>query len=175
MEDAKKKRTSAKRMFTMAEATLKRSLEDEEAVEATVQRRFEDFRQKWNSLLEAHGDYADAAEGITKNEGELVDPNIDSWIEELVGRFEALEIEADKKLAKLNTPVVPISAESSKTIQSKTQSAIKVEKAKFPPFDGQLRKFPQFKKEFNDFIKAVDKIIQEKHNYFNNENDIFTT
>ena len=29
--------------------------------------------------------------------------------------------------------------------------------------------------EFNGFIKAVEKIIQEKHNYFNNENDIFTT
>lgn len=29
--------------------------------------------------------------------------------------------------------------------------------------------------EFKGFIKSVEKIIQEKNNYFNNENDIFTT
>ena len=99
MEEAKRKRTSAKRMFTISEASLKRSLDGEEMAVATIQRRFDEFKQRWESLLDAHNDYADIAEDAKDNEGNLVDPNIDSWINEMVEKFESLEVEADKKLA----------------------------------------------------------------------------
>ena len=63
MEEAKKKRTSAKRMFTIAESSLNRSLGEEVPI-STIERRFSDFKAKWDTVLEAHNTYADEVEGI---------------------------------------------------------------------------------------------------------------
>ena len=154
MEQAKKARTSAKSQFTRAETSLTKSLESSDILAPTIERRFEELRAKWEKVQDAHDDYAELAVDAKDAEGNPVDNNLEGWLEEIIERFENVEIRTDKRVAELKKKDdrKPEGGEKGKD-KSERVSAVKIEKSKFPPFDGQLRKYPQFRVEFNNFIK----------------------
>ena len=60
-EVSKAKRTTAKRVFTRTEKALIQAL-DTDALEETIQRRFEEFRRQWDKVQEAHDSYIEFLE-----------------------------------------------------------------------------------------------------------------
>ena len=87
-EAAKQKRTIIKGQFTRAEKQLKDLLKLPLNVPlSTIQRRFEDLKSKWNEIQEAHDLYMSQLEEVTEEE--------EKWMDEIIERFDALEIEAD--------------------------------------------------------------------------------
>ena len=79
--------------------------------------------------------------------------DIDSWLNDLKDRFENLEIMTIRKLAQLSEIANVSKSNQHISKPSESQSAMKIERPKFSPFDGDLRKFPQFKSEFDNFVK----------------------
>ena len=75
---------------------------------------------------------------------------LDTWIQELSQRFDEVEIKADHKVEKLTPKSTnQVGGHGHSGVISASQSAVKFEKRKFPEFDGNIRKYPQFREEFN--------------------------
>ena len=152
MEQAKHTRTTAKGQFTRAEKSLLKSLEGEDIPVSTIERRFDDLRARWEKVQDAHDTYHDVVVDMTDDEGNPVDTNLEGWIEEMIERFERIEIRTDKRVEEIKKKIN--NKESVERNGNKSDvSAVKIEKTKFPPFDGQIRRFPQFKVEFNKHIR----------------------
>ena len=130
---------------------------------STIQRRFKELKIKWDNVQEAHDAYAALQEGRVA-EAEEGDPAMDNqwiqWIDELAERYDKIEVVADKKLdelTKLSIPLVqqqpptlPIASESPTT----TSRSWKIERVRYPPFEGNSRLYPQFKEEFRKHIAS---------------------
>ena len=88
LEVAKQRRKILKGQFTRAENRLKDSLKLPLSVPlSTIQRRFEDLKSKWTEVQDAHDLYLSQLEEVTDGE--------EKWLDEVIDRFNALEIETD--------------------------------------------------------------------------------
>ena len=148
MEEAKKARTAAKATFTRAEGSLLDALKVPKLPQATLKRRFEDFKIKWDNCQNAHDIYSQYTGEMDGGEADA----LVGWIEELTKRFNSIEIETDLKLEQYQ-PVAPLPTSDSnvnapRSNVPKPLSAIKIERLKFPTFKGDIRRYPQFKVEF---------------------------
>ena len=147
MEQAKQARTSAKMQFTRAEKSLLDALNVPEIPISTLQRRFTELKKKWDTVQDSHDAYSAFS-------GEMEDEQVsqlDTWIQDLSQRFDEVEIKADQKIEKL-TPKGNKQVGGHDNVSSVGQSAVKFDKRKFPEFDGNIRKYPQFREEFNKHI-----------------------
>jgi hypothetical protein len=58
MDEAKAKRTMAKAQFTRIENALRKLVENELSLQETMERKFAQFRDKWQELQNCHDSYA---------------------------------------------------------------------------------------------------------------------
>ena len=146
MEEAKKARTTAKGRFTRDEKSLSDALKVETLPLATLERRFKDLKSKWDLCQETHDNYALFAGEMEAAEAD----GLEIWIEELSERFNAIEIIADEMSEVLASKgSLPSAAkEEIKFAELGSSCIVKIEKLKFPTFNGDLRRYPQFKQEF---------------------------
>ena len=98
--EARSSRSSAKRFFTRAETSLNQALVSD-APEETIQRRFEEYRQRWYTVQEAHDTYIDSLGDIPEEDIEKED----AWLDELAARFNGIEISVDSELIKRNQSI----------------------------------------------------------------------
>jgi hypothetical protein len=148
MEAAKKKRTTAKSQFTRYENRLKDALISEEIDEWTVNRRYEDLKERWDKTQDANDEYISL----------LTEPDditgAEEWLDELCNRFDAVELGVGKRLKELK-PAPTASASDRKSVVSEgdkrselKKSIIPMKKMQFKVFAGDIRKYPLFKSEF---------------------------
>ena len=153
MDQAKQARTTAKGQFTRAKRSLTDALNLSDVPISTVERRFNELKKKWDMVQETHDAYS-----VHSGEMEVGEADkLDEWIDEMITTFDDLEIKADKKIDQIRSTEAP----SPKDKDSKKRSevgAVKVERMKFPQFEGDIRRYPQFKEEF---IKHIGPICQK--------------
>ena len=145
MEEAKKKRRLAKGQFTRIEGKLLATIENMD--EWTLNNRYSDLKERWNAAQNAHDDYV-----LTLTDEEATEE--ESWISELYDRFDTLELSIGKRLKiiighhQAKTETTQPSSSS-----SRPPNTIRMEKLKFQSFEGDIRKFPEFYKEFKKYIE----------------------
>ena len=155
-------RTTSKGQFTRAEKMLVDSLNKEAVTPApiaTIKRRFEDVSQKWTKAQDAHDAYISSITA-TSSEDELKTEEV--WITDILERFERLEILVDQHVEKAETPAVAavVGAQVPQTtapvqgnVIAPANSLLKLERIKLTPFDGNIRKYPDFKSTFTKHVE----------------------
>ena len=107
--------------------------------------------KRWDQVQDAHDAFAAFASEMP---GEDAD-KLEEWIGELTDRFSQVEIDADKKLDQLksqNKVKEVQQMEACTERQAKGVGAIRIEKLKIAQFEGNIRKYPQFRTEFLNHI-----------------------
>lgn len=150
MEAAKLKRTTAKAVFTRYEKRLRTALELEDADTWALTNRYDDFKLRWERVQEAHDAYASQ---LTEAEetGEA-----EQWMEEIADRFDKMEIEVGRKLKKLNAEPKAEAAPTANaniSIAAPVKSIVKMDRIKFQTFEGDIKKYPEFKAEFMKHVE----------------------
>ena len=164
-EALKTKRTTSKRLFTRTEKAVAAALESK-ALDDTIQRRFEEFSKQWTLVQGCHDQYIESLQGYSEEEISVED----DWLDELSGRFYKLELAVDSEIfnrkqaareeikaitKEVENKITAEKIEKEKdTIHAKT-SSVQLERMKFEPFNGDIRKYPQFKTEFQTYIKPL--------------------
>ena len=149
MEEAKKKRRLAKGQFTRIEGKLLSTIDNLD--EWTLNNRYSDLKERWNAAQNAHDDYV-----LTLADDEATTE--ESWVAELYDRFDSLEIAIGKRLKIVKGEhEAKTEAQHQYSTPSRQQrepsNAIRMEKLKFQSFNGDIRKFPEFLKEFKQHIE----------------------
>ena len=158
--ELKTARTTLKGQFTRLEKKLNESLtpppEGGQAVPiATIKRRFADLSEKWEKTQDAHDAYISVIAG-TSSEAEL--ETEEGWINDISSRFDLLEIAFDRHLETVEKTVAvavlpPPAAQVTPPTQAQTNSLLKLERIKLAPFDGNIRKYPEFKITFQKHVE----------------------
>ena len=154
MDEAKAKRTMAKAQFTRIENALRKLVENEVSLQETTERKFGQFREKWQELQNCHDSYALL---LTGEEAEKEE----DWIAELCERFEALEADADKNMQRFKKDIPQVVSAHIEEISTHSTNAaekkggVKLERLKLEKFDGNLRKYPAFKDSFKRYIEPM--------------------
>ena len=146
-QEALKMRKTCKSQFTRAEKNLQQALARDDVETATIERRFGELQGKFDTLQNAHDVYAELVEGDANGE-------LEKYIDDITDRFNAIEIEADKKIAarkKIVTAVVQPNTSVS-NLSHMPQSVIKAKRVDLDQFDGDIRKYPSFKENFTKLI-----------------------
>ena len=76
---------------------MESSLKSEVTV-TTIERRFEELKEKWNTVQERHDEYV--AELLVVNSQTDVEAE-EEWLNGVTERFDAIEVEADRTLEKI--------------------------------------------------------------------------
>ena len=154
-DEAKGARTVAKSKFTRAEKSLMKAL-DTVVPMSTLSRRFEDFKKAYTEAEDSHEDYTLLLQAVDVD----AIANEEQWIEDLTTRYELLEVKYDEKskaLADAQIPppaaAAPNPAPAPDAEPNQSKSMFKTERMKFPPFDGNIRKYAKWKEEFEMHIK----------------------
>ena len=149
---AEKQRRATKRGFVRAETLLKTSLTDVTTPKDTIQRRFVDLECNYKELEKAHDSYIEAlnADAVREEEEE-------AWLTEFTTRFHNLEVQYDKRMKEISKTEIDAAntATTAKTAEPKKDNIVKLERMKFNIFDGNIRKYPKFKEDFNIHIKPM--------------------
>ena len=147
MDAAKSKRTTTKSGFTRYEKRLKAVLELDEADEWTLKTRYEDLKVRWERVQEAHDEYVTH---LTETEEENA---AEQWMEDIIERFDQIELAVGQKMKKLSAvPKVQIlpndATANSVTPPASAKGIVKMDRMKFQTFEGDIKKYPEFKAEF---------------------------
>ena len=161
-------RSTSKSQFTRAERKLIEGLTgDTVAPIATIKRRFEDLSEKWAKAQDAHDAYISSIT-TTANEDQL--KTEEDWITDVCTRYDRLEISVDKHMEKVETAIAAATAAAAASVQvhngpqpaataqvnnaiTTTNSLLKLERIKLAPFDGNIRKYPEFKSTFTKHVE----------------------
>lgn len=152
MDAAKMKRTSAKGQFTRYETRLKSLLREDDVDTWTLNKRYNDLKDRWEKVQDAHEEYTmHLTESDDKSEAE-------EWIDELASKFDEVELGVGKMIKNITRDSPPADTKSQDKKDAKhagysAQSIVKIEKIKFQTFEGNIRKFPEFKEEFIKHIQ----------------------
>jgi hypothetical protein len=93
MEELKTKRIVGKSQFTRAANSLRRLLDSGNGLEDTIRRKFEELSLRWQAVQDAHDVYMiQVGEESTDTESE--------WIDEMMTKYENIEMDADAALMK---------------------------------------------------------------------------
>ena len=164
MSDALKvKRSTSKSQFTRCEKRLSDALRSVENITvATIERRYNDLREKWNAVQEAHDTFVEA---IQAEAGIVADEDNELWIEEITQRFDDMEVQADAAIEKMKRDShsgVTSEAGMAKAVTSVCptghpdgQSSVQLERIKLDKFDGDIRKYPKFREQFELYVKPL--------------------
>ena len=178
MSEEKKARSIAKAQFTRAEGHLLQALNDGKDRWA-IERRYDDLKVRWNKTQDAHDGYV-----LTlANDDDAVKEAI--WIDEIADRFSKIELSVSKMFdapKQCEEKTRPERVDDTKaTIQ---QCGVKIERMKLAVFKGDIRKYPEFKREFIKYIQPqcqteelpfvlkgyLDEIVKEE---VNNVGDVY--
>ena len=153
--ESKAKRTSAKSQFTRSEKKLKEALLDAESLPISlIERRLEDLKIRWNTVQDTHDEYMESnpAEAAKTDEQE-------AWINEISDRYDNLEVEVHRTLEVQNLKASTIKQEeipqSAATASNRPQSSVQLDRLKLEKFDGDIRKYPKFREQFDLYIKPL--------------------
>ena len=141
MHELLMKRTVHERIFKRLQKTINTLLSDESASPRILEKRQKEFADRWMILQEAHDMYILSC---FSNADEIVEQ--DCFLEPLAAEFYATEIKCERFIVEDNKAT---------SIQKTSENAIKIERFKFPIFDGHIRKYAKFKYEFNKFVKPL--------------------
>jgi len=153
-EDMKMKRTVAKQQFTRAENSLRQTLNNPESLESTVKRKFAELGVKWQAVQDTHDAFM-AMLSLDESQKE------DSWIDELVARFDSIEVKTDQILVKFQEkkPLVEKTDDqmpgSSKKQDAGGPKLLQLERLKLDKFCGDLRKYPTFRETFKLYVEPM--------------------
>ena len=101
-EQLKVTRATAKGQFTKSEKRLKDAITMMESIPvSTIERRYDELHSKWDTLQEAHEKYITALRSASSPESSIDEAAENNWIDEIADRFDAIEIETDKKFMRL--------------------------------------------------------------------------
>ena len=150
--DAKSKRVVAKRQYTRAENNLKEVLSQEDIPIATVERRYAELNKKWSDVQDTHDYYI----SFISDEDQDLMASEEKWMNEIQVRFSKIEIEFDKHLEKRNRLPKPTVTQLKENGEStRLANALKPDKVKFQQFNGDIRKYPQFRREFQAHMEPL--------------------
>lgn len=162
-ESLKAKRSRAKSQFTRCEKRLSDALADAESTPvATIERRYSELREKWNAVQEAHDAFEEAVEAEAIEVG---DADKEQWIDEIMQRFDSIEVKADAAIEERKRSfcgAVPTEAAFGKVGEMPSagerlhsKSSVQLERIKLEMFDGDIRKYPKFREQFESYVKPL--------------------
>ena len=122
---------------------------------STVQRRFEDLKSKWTEVQDAHDLYLAQLEEVTEGEAR--------WLDEVIDRFNALEIETDNIIrpnivGKSNeaTMKTNLSTQSNQDdAEGQYNSNVQLQRINLEQFNGDIRKYSKLKEQFELSVKPL--------------------
>lgn len=178
-EQLKTKRATTKGQFTRSEKRLKDALNDAESIPlTTIKRRYDELNVKWTATQEAH----DAYILVLSSENAEAKAEEENWIEDLNVRFDALEIDADRIIEQLEQKNIPVKTEEETLLamsdtssaqvafsstasmaqaeSSRFSSSVQLERIKLEKFNGDVRKYPKFREQFQLYVKPLCKSSQ---------------
>ena len=149
---AKQDQTRAKAQFTRAKKSLTDAVNHVDPSLDTIERRLVEFKKKWDHVQDTHDAYTEYACDMTSDEAY----KLPEWIESIAEEFDDMEMKSDKRKDKLrgNQSGPPTSDNKPANIRSSV-GAVKVERMKFAQFDGDIRRYPQFKEEFCKHVATL--------------------
>ena len=151
MDDAKRDRTESKRMFTRAGNALEAAINSTDCVVMTLQRRFDEFKLRWDDVQSKHDRYITTLDAKTDQEIK----NEDEWIDELSNTFYHLEEITDKFLTEETIKQAIILEKKLDIVVAGKNSTIQLERLKVRKFDGDIRKYPRFRDEFIKHVMPI--------------------
>lgn len=172
-EELKGKRAIAKGQFTRSEKRLKDALGNMENTPiSTIERRYNELNSKWTMVQEAHDAYMAVLPCEASTDIESEEANPENWINDIADRFDAIELEADRSIEALKLKLSSVKTEEaiplttnpseqgstnvSTTVNpSATSSSVQLERIKLEKFNGDIRKYPKFKEQFELYIKPL--------------------
>ena len=154
---AKTQRTAAKTKFTRAEKSLSNAMLSDGTLVETITRRFNELKNAYAQTETTHDAYVLAL-------GEDVQGGEEEWIDDIIGRFELIETNYDKKVKELSEAIAPIQAvplaANGTVIAGNGKDVFKHDKIKYPEFDGNIRKYAKWKEGFEIHVKPLCKETQ---------------
>ena len=145
-EQAKSKRTEAKRQFTRCVNILEDTLERNDIFISTINRRFSDLKTRFEETQKTHDAYV-VLLNIDTQEQE------DKWIIDISKKYYDIELQYDTYINKRsveNTQIEPKNILQTESIIKAEPEAVSKGK-----FEGDNRRFPRFKQDFNCYIKPL--------------------
>ena len=131
-------RTVAERMFSRHSTVLMSLLKADSTEPIIIERQLNELHNRWNALQESHDRYIITCFTESfENDNDFIDIFTTSYIE--------IESACIKYMAKSGN-------RSNEYSHEKQSNSLKLERIKFRTFDGDVRKFPKFKFEFNKFV-----------------------
>jgi len=80
-------------------------------------------------------------------------------MEEMISRFDKIEIRADMQIEALNENKIKEekqrAQEEQKQVSKGSESIVKIDKMRFPAFNGDIQAYPQFKEEFHKHLAPL--------------------
>ena len=163
MEVLKQKRTTAKSQFTRSENRLIEALGNLETFPvATLERRYEDLSLRWNTVQDAHDAYLEAINDPAEAARE------EAWIDAIKERYGKIEVQTDQAVQdiKQRTAAESVKAkvEENQIAQQRDTvnpaSSLQIERIKLDKFNGDIRKYPKFREQFDLYVKPLCKASQ---------------
>ena len=140
-------RTVSERMFTRQLHAVEKLLKNPDASTRIVERQLTTLCMRWTSLQETHDEY------VIQFVSDPIDiATNDSFIESYGTKFMRLEFACDQFIS--SHTAINLSAQCSQSAIHETNS-IKLERVRFRIFDGDIRKYPKFKSEFQQFVQPL--------------------
>jgi hypothetical protein len=170
-EELKIKRATAKGQFTRSEKRLRDAVTNMESTPiSTIERRYTELESKWNTVQEAHDRYVATLEQKSTPENPFVEADENDWINEVADHFDSMEVEADRRIEAYKMKLSSVKTEEANQItasplqdtqlhtdvQPKVMSnPIQLERIKLDKFNGDIRKYPKFKEQFELYVKPL--------------------
>lgn len=143
MENLLTKRTVSERMFSRHCRILESLLNANSTSTRIIERHLNELNIHWNDLQAAHDNY------VVCCLPDATDSDTEVYIDDLAAKFIAIEAACNNFMFECSSQSV--NGNSGKQLNA----SIKLERIKFRTFDGDFRKYPKFKLEFNKFIAPL--------------------
>ena len=144
----KTKRTVAKQQFTRTENSLRQALTNLDSLESTIEQKYGELRVKWQVVQDTHDLYITM---LPADESQKED----SWIDELVERFDAIEADADQVLVKFHEKNPMVEETDEKKEDTVEPKLLQLERLKLDKFNGDVRKYPTFRETFQLYVEPM--------------------
>ena len=141
-------RETAKRANERAAKALQQALETENISDSTVKRRFDELKRRWDDTQQAHDKFVVQFMSASSKQA-IIDE--DKWINAIADNFYELEIKTDNFLHQ-NQNQQQIDAHQQQQQNHFHSGAIQLEPLKIDRFEGNLRRYPRFKHDFETMI-----------------------
>ena len=141
-------RTVAERMFARQSSLIEKLLADTSLSSVRiVERQLAELASRWIILQEKSDSYT-----VEFCEDAVEISAISASMEKYLAEYIRLEVACDKFILSHS---VAQSVTTNAAPTALTSNAIKLERVKFRMFDGDLRKYPKFKSEFEQYVKPL--------------------